>query len=97
MIFVTADAVRICADTDNVAKNNETQRMCEEEPCKSQVYWLRKTACTGLAAHLALQEILAIEHTQTYLKSVNSEKNVEWTAYGPDLLATHRDASGKWR
>jgi hypothetical protein len=45
---------------------------------------------------MAQQELLAIERMRHYIKSTKSKVPVEWKAYDQDLMATHRDASGKW-
>ena len=40
--------------------------------------------------------MLAIQHMQDYVKTTKSKVPVDWTAYAPDLMAEHRDTSGKW-
>ena len=96
MVFIIADAVRITTNEDNFKKNTETLRKFTEEPYKSQVYWLRDIEYKGLEALLAQQEKLAIQHMRAYIKSTKSKRTVEWKTYDPDLMATHRDISGKW-
>ena len=96
MVFIIEDTVMITTNEDNVKKNMETLRKFTEEPYKSQVYWLRAMEYKGLKALLAQQELLAIQHMRDYMKSTKSKLPVEWKAYDPHLMATHRDTSGKW-
>ena len=88
--------MRITSGPDNTEKNTETERKLGTEPYKSQVYWLRKVECQGLAALIMQKEKFAIKHMQTYIKATRSVGPVEWTPYPTDLENAHRDALGKW-
>jgi hypothetical protein len=97
VIFIIAYATRTTTNEDNVNKNTETMRKYTEEPYKSEVYWQDSDVqYTGLEALLAQQEELAIQHMRDYIKLTKSKSPVDWTAYKSDIMATHRDSSGKW-